>query len=86
MNFEPKVFGTGDVTLCVNAEGYQLYISQTKVACARRISVNFEQKNEGNSISVEVWLPTAHEPSVSLQIEEQIRVLKTIPWIVVHQG
>jgi hypothetical protein len=73
----PKVFGVGDVTVCLNNGSLRLYVGHLEVTYVRKL----EMKYEGDKIYLDISFFVSHDPDVSKLIEESVRTAKTIPWI-----
>jgi hypothetical protein len=81
MDNDPRVFGSGDVTVCAGQDGLRLYAGQAEIGYVRRMEVLYE----GGRPAVSVTFATSHDPEVSRAIEEAMRVLKGLPWVRVTQ-
>ena len=69
---EPKVFGDGVLTICLNADRQDLYVGTNKIGYCEKIEIK-----DGE---VAVKFPDMK----SLEIEENVRLVKTLNFIKVN--
>lgn len=82
---EPKVFGDGDVTICLNPEGMGLCVGQTKIRFVSGVKFESTLVDGKHSTVLEVDFLRSDDKEVSLLIEEQIRSVRNFSWIRVQQ-
>lgn len=82
---DPKVFGDGDATVCVNPDGLCLYVGQNKVRFISGMKLESSLTDGKHSTTLEVEFSRSDDEEVSLLIEEQIRSVRNFSWIRVQQ-
>jgi hypothetical protein len=76
---EPKVFGDGDVTICISRNMAKLYVSQTKIKhCSK---VLFIDSASDPSPSLEVHFEKGSSEQDKRAIEEDVRMCASITWV-----
>lgn len=83
MSFDnPKVFGDGVLTICVGTRGCTVYVGSQEIELVDNIQ--FEMGTDGVP-QIFIKLPKSYDNHIKLKLEEQIRTLKTIPWIKIQK-
>lgn len=77
MNDQPKVFGDGDVTICLSKTGKRLFIGQKEITKAYSIMLS----SSDGSCLLEIYFPKSNDIEDQQLIEEDIRVCSLISWL-----
>lgn len=78
----PFVFGSGGITLALSQTGLSVWASQTEVGYIRTAEFSFDTEKGTNVLVLSFY--ESHDPETALQIEESIRIARTIPWVVIR--
>lgn len=73
---QPKVFGIGDITMSMNQDGICLYVGHLEIKCINKLNIKFENGQLGIDMSF--------NSTMTKDVEEMIRTVKTVPWIRVN--
>lgn len=76
---EPRVFGDGDVTICVSPYRTKLYISQTEIKHCSKVVLSDDSPDL--MINLEVHFKKGSSEQDKRAIEEDVRVCASIPWV-----
>jgi hypothetical protein len=77
----PSVFGSGEVTVAISQTGMSVWVSQTRVDYVKSFEFSHEAE-KGNTLIISFY--ESHDQETALQIEENVRIARTIPWVVVR--
>ena len=78
----PKVYGVGDVTLCINQEKLRLYVEHLEVGYIRKIEFSCSDNGVPN---LSVTFAVSNDKDIALAIDESMRLVKAHQWIKVNQ-
>ena len=78
MSDQPKVFGDGDVTICLSKDKIRLFVGQNEIKNINSISFDSSENNY-----LEIFFPNSQESEDPKAVEEDIRVCALISWIII---
>lgn len=82
MNDLPRVWGDGVATVAVGQDGMSLWIGQVRVEFVKSMDLRIKASEDGSSsVSLEVSFHHSWEQALSRQIDENVRLVMTIPWV-----
>lgn len=76
----PRVFESGFLTLVMGAQGVSVHAGRHQVKMFD--SINASMSDDG-SVSLEIKFSRSHDPSIELQIEENVRLVSGVPGVTV---
>lgn len=82
MDDGPAVFGSGGVTIALSQTGMSVWASQSEISYVRTAEFSFDAEKGSNVLVLSFY--ESHDPETALQIEESVRIARTIPWVVVR--
>jgi hypothetical protein len=71
----PKIYGNGDVTICLSCEGIRLFVSQTEILHIHQVKVI---SNSDKLSELEIKFDQEADKKA---VEEEIRVCSLVPYI-----
>jgi hypothetical protein len=78
MSAGPRVFEEGAVTLVLAPSGASLWAGTHCVSMYGAVSV---EVGEDRSVRAVVRFSRSHDAEVALRIEENVRLMRTVPWV-----
>jgi hypothetical protein len=75
---QPKIFGDGDVTICLSQDKIRLFVGQKEIKNINSISFDSSDNNH-----LEIFFPNPQTNENLQIIEEDIRVCALVPWIII---
>ena len=81
MENEARVFGDGDVTICINMQtaSARIYVGTQQVGFVQKLKLELDVTEPRPQL--EFIFPQSHSRDTSLKIEEQVRAVKQcVPW------
>lgn len=78
MSGEPRVFEEGAVTLVLTQTGAALWAGAHCVSMYGAVTV---EVGEDRSVKATVRFSRSHDVKVALRIEEDIRLMRAVPWV-----
>lgn len=78
----PRVWGDGTATIAVGPDGLSLWVGQVRVEFVRTLTLNCLAMEDGSS-KVDLQLSFHHswDPPVAEDIERNVRLARTVPWV-----
>ncbi len=74
----PKVFGDGDLTVCINQSGgYRVFVGQTLINYVECLFLNVDN----DSLKIKMSFFKSHDKQINTHIEESIRTASQFKWI-----
>lgn len=77
MDESPAIFGDGVATITVGMRGMRIYIGTHQLEYMKLVRMT----GTGDAIELEIEFPASHDPVLAREIEENMRIARTIPWI-----
>lgn len=71
---KPRVFGEGTITVTVNKDGFRIYIGTLELDHVTQAQIDLSMLNEPD-----IFIKISSENM--LETDENMRIVKTLPWV-----
>jgi hypothetical protein len=78
---DPKVFGNGTLTIAIGPDTAAIYVGQTQIGFIEKLDVKLDMNKAIPDVQIKLGR-VANKESLRA-VEENERLIKTLPWVVV---